>query len=141
MENNKIIEDTIEKKFNQLITQIPTIINQNKIKDETDFFNFSLSEIYHNIGKIEYIRIYSWHNFGHNLKNTCKTYGLLSKTMIMSDKILMICYNESYYATNLNNLLNNKSKHHNQNLIIYLITIFLLQILLFFIYLEKLIFY
>ena len=48
MENNKIIEDTIEKKFNQLITQIPTIINQNKIKDETDFFNFSLSEIYHN---------------------------------------------------------------------------------------------
>jgi hypothetical protein len=46
--DNKIIEETIEKKFNQLITQIPNILNDNSKKDETDFFNFSLNELYHN---------------------------------------------------------------------------------------------
>ena len=52
MENNKeiksIIEGTIENKFNKLLKEIPQIINENKIRDETDFFNFSFIELYHN---------------------------------------------------------------------------------------------
>jgi hypothetical protein len=77
-----------------------------------------LNKLYKNIGYEPYIRIYSYHRDGHNLKNSCKTRGIIGKTIIMNKNILMICYNESYYATNLNNLLNNKSKE-NQIEILY----------------------
>lgn len=48
MSDNKFIEQEIEKKFNQLISKIPDIINVDKNKDENDFFNFSVIDIYHN---------------------------------------------------------------------------------------------
>ena len=52
MENTKeikeLIEATIENKFNKLLKEIPTIINENKVKDETDFFNFSFIDLYDN---------------------------------------------------------------------------------------------
>ena len=48
MSDNKIIEKEIEKKFNQLLAKMPDIIKTDKNKDETDFFNFSIIDIYHN---------------------------------------------------------------------------------------------
>ncbi len=48
MSDNKIIEEEIEKKFNQLLAKIPNIIKIDKNKDETDFFNFSIIDIYQN---------------------------------------------------------------------------------------------
>jgi translation initiation factor 2 beta subunit (eIF-2beta)/eIF-5 len=47
MSDNKIIEETIEKKFNQLLKEIPEVFKEKK-KDEDDFFNLSLLDIYHN---------------------------------------------------------------------------------------------
>lgn len=61
--------------------------------------------IYNSIGFEPYIRIYSYHKDGHNLKNTCKTRGLIGKTIIMNENILMMCYNEGKNANDLNNLL------------------------------------
>ncbi len=47
MDNKKIIEETIEKKFNQLLKEIPAFIKTEK-KDEKDFFNFSITDLYYN---------------------------------------------------------------------------------------------
>jgi len=46
--NNKLIEETIEKKFNQLLTEIPAFIKTEKNKEENDFFNYSITELYNN---------------------------------------------------------------------------------------------
>jgi hypothetical protein len=45
--DKKIIEETIEKKFNQLLKEIPAFIKTEKT-DEKDFFNFSIIDIYNN---------------------------------------------------------------------------------------------
>lgn len=47
MSDNKIIEETIEKKFNQLLKEIPEIFKEKK-RDEDDFFNLSIIDIYNN---------------------------------------------------------------------------------------------
>lgn len=47
-EYKKIIEDTIETKFNQLLETIPKFINKEEKKDNDDFFNISILEIYRN---------------------------------------------------------------------------------------------
>ena len=47
MENTKIIEDTIEKKFNELLAKLPEI-KSNVIKSEDNYFNFSIIELYQN---------------------------------------------------------------------------------------------
>lgn len=47
MDSSKIIEETIEKKFNQLLKQIPAFIKTEK-QDEKDIFNFSIIDIYNN---------------------------------------------------------------------------------------------
>jgi translation initiation factor 2 beta subunit (eIF-2beta)/eIF-5 len=47
MDNRKIIEETIEKKFNQLLKQIPAFIKTEK-EDEKDFLKFSIIDIYNN---------------------------------------------------------------------------------------------
>lgn len=46
--NNKIIEKEIEIKFNQLLEKLPNIIKKEEIKDNSDFFNLSVIDIYHN---------------------------------------------------------------------------------------------
>jgi len=46
--NSKLIEETIEKKFNQLLTEIPAFIKTEKGKEENDFFNYSITELYNN---------------------------------------------------------------------------------------------
>lgn len=66
--------------------------------------------IYNSIGHEPYIRIYSYHKEGHNLNNTCRSRGLIGKTIIMNKNILMLCYNESDKALELNNLLKNMNK-------------------------------
>jgi hypothetical protein len=48
-ENKKIIEETIESKFNQLLKSLPSIIQENNTpKDSNDFFQLSIIDIYHN---------------------------------------------------------------------------------------------
>lgn len=47
MSENKIIEKEVEKKFNQLLERIPDILKKEK-RDENDFFNFSVIELYNN---------------------------------------------------------------------------------------------
>jgi len=51
MSENKIIEEVIEKKFNQLLEKMPDIIKTDTKKDEDDFFNFSIIELYNNTMK------------------------------------------------------------------------------------------
>lgn len=48
MSENKIIEQEVEKKFNQLLERIPDILKKEERKDENDFFNFSIVELYQN---------------------------------------------------------------------------------------------
>jgi hypothetical protein len=47
-EYKKIIENTIEIKFNQLLETIPKFINKEERKDTDDFFNISILDIYKN---------------------------------------------------------------------------------------------
>jgi hypothetical protein len=47
-EYKKIIENTIETKFNQLLETIPKFINKEERKDTDDFFNISMLDIYRN---------------------------------------------------------------------------------------------
>jgi len=51
MSENKIIEEAIEKKFNQLLEKMPDIIKTDNKKDQDDFFNFSIIELYNNTMK------------------------------------------------------------------------------------------
>jgi len=48
MSENTFIEKEIETKFNQLLAKMPDIIKKDNKKDEIDFFNFSIIDIYHN---------------------------------------------------------------------------------------------
>lgn len=48
MSENKIIEQEVEKKFNQLLERIPDILKNQEKRDEKDFFNFSIIELYQN---------------------------------------------------------------------------------------------
>lgn len=70
----------------------------------------SLNHIYNSIGYEPYIRIYSWHKLGHGLSATCKTQGLIGKTIVMNKNVLMLVYNESTHAQELNNLLGKLDK-------------------------------
>lgn len=45
--DTKIIEETIEKKFNQLLKEIPAFIKTEKT-EEKDFFKISIIDIYNN---------------------------------------------------------------------------------------------
>jgi|LakMenE22Apr09ns_1017241.scaffolds.fasta_scaffold00036_13 hypothetical protein len=47
-EYKKIIENTIETKFNQLLETIPKFINKEERKDKDDFFNISILDVYRN---------------------------------------------------------------------------------------------
>jgi hypothetical protein len=47
-EYKKIIENTIETKFNQLLETIPKFINKEERKNTDDFFNISILDVYRN---------------------------------------------------------------------------------------------
>jgi len=47
-DNIKIIEKEIENKFNQLLANMPNITKNDNIIDNSDFFNLSIIDIYHN---------------------------------------------------------------------------------------------
>lgn len=91
------------------------IILATDIKSEINF-NFNneikclINHIYDSVGYEPYIRIYSFHKSGHGLKATCKTNGLIGKTIIMNENVLMLCYNEGLFAKELNNLLTKLDK-------------------------------
>jgi hypothetical protein len=118
--NTNVIEINQKNEFYEVITN-DNIFTTKKIVLATDInsnikFNLSndiqklLNHIYNSIGSVPYIRIYSYHKEGHNLKNSCKTRGLIGKTIIIDDNFLMLCYNESNHALNLNNLLSKLDK-------------------------------
>ena len=48
--NDKIIEETIETKFNELLKNLPNIIKDNKpiYNDSNDFFHLTITDIYKN---------------------------------------------------------------------------------------------
>lgn len=48
-DSKKLIEDTIESKFNQLLQEIPVILRQQPVSiDKTDYFQLSIIDIYKN---------------------------------------------------------------------------------------------
>ena len=57
-----------------------------------------------------YIRVYSYHNLGHGLNFSYKTSGLISKVIVINKNIIMCSYTEEADANKLNELLSNKSK-------------------------------
>lgn len=118
--NTPVFEIIQKEDLYQVITK-DNIYTTQKIVLATDInskikFNLSddiqnlINHIYNSIGSEPYIRIYSYHKEGHNLKNSCKTQGLIGKTIVINDKFLMLCYNESDDAYNLNNLLTKLDK-------------------------------
>ena len=118
--NTPVIEISQKDGLYQIITNkevyftkkviIATDIKSNIKLNLSESIKSLLNHIYDSIGYEPYIRIYSYHKEGHNLRNTCKSRGLIGKTMIMNDKILMLCYNESNYAIELHNLLSRLDK-------------------------------
>ena len=118
--NSTVIEINQKNNLYEIITNDKTYLTK-KIILATDIksqikFNFNnkikilLNNVYDSIGYEPYIRIYSFHINGHNLKYSQRTQGLIGKTIIMDDNLLMLCYNESNNAIELNNLLNKLSK-------------------------------
>ena len=51
IDNKKFIEETIEKKFNQFIQEVPNLKRDisKEIEIENDFFNFSIIDTYQNM--------------------------------------------------------------------------------------------
>jgi hypothetical protein len=71
-----------------------------------------LNHIYNSIGFEPFIKIHSWHKTKHNLNHSCKSKGLLGKSIIIDEYVLIICYNEGKKAVKLNNFLNTLEKNN-----------------------------
>lgn len=83
--------------------------NSNIIFDS--FILKKINKIYNMVESCNYIRVYTYHKNGHNLKNATRTQNIPGKIIIMSDKILMACYTEDYNARLLNNMLKKCNKN------------------------------
>jgi hypothetical protein len=90
--------------FAVTIDNLQKILNKNKIID-IDYSRF--------IGSIPFLRIYSHHKDGHNLK--IDRYNIidneLEKIIVISDKILMISYCDNQYAKYWYNLYKNNKNN------------------------------
>jgi len=76
-----------------------------------------INNIYDSIDGKEYIRVYTYHKNGHGLKSSSFTSNIPGKIIIMSDKIIMACYTESHNANDLLQLLKNKDKIEQINIV------------------------
>jgi hypothetical protein len=76
-----------------------------------------INNIYDSIDGKEYIRVYTYHKNGHGLKSSSFTSNIPGKIIIMSDKIIMACYTESRNANDLLQLLKNKDKIDQINIV------------------------
>lgn len=109
--NNDLYEIILNKDI--ILTKkiiFATDINSNIKINLSNQIKCLFKNIYDSIGYEPYIRIYSYHAKGHNLSHTCRTRGLIGKTIIINKNILMLCYNESDKALELHNLLKNMDK-------------------------------
>jgi hypothetical protein len=109
--NNNLYECICKNKI--FLTKKIILATDIKSKIKFNLNNKILSQlnlIYNSIGYEPYIRIYSYHSLVHKLLATCKTQGLIGKTIIINEKILMLCYNEGKEATKLNTILNKFEK-------------------------------
>lgn len=70
-----------------------------------------------NIGSVEFIRAYSYHDNPHNINTTTITPSILHKLIPITDKILMVAYADSNKAKYLNNLLSDLNVSDQINLI------------------------
>jgi monoamine oxidase len=118
--NNFIIENSNGEKYNCNKLVIATPKNNNI---QFDFYNTELinriNNIYNSIDGKPYIRVYTYHEKGHGIKNSMFTSNIPGKVIIMSDKIIMACYTENANALELYNLLykNNKNKELQINIV------------------------
>lgn len=80
-----------------------------------------ISDVYSMCSGSNYIRVYSYHKYGHGLKFSYKTSGLAGKVILINNNILMCCYTEELDAIKLNNMLSNKSKSEQAEIIFKLL--------------------
>jgi hypothetical protein len=76
-----------------------------------------VNEIYELVDGCSYIRVYAYWPNGHNIKNSIRTQNLPGKIIYINDKILMACYNESYNADKLHDLLKKNNKTSQLNIV------------------------
>jgi len=92
-----VIDNNIGKKLIFALTLKPLtqILKQNLLSK----INYN-----HYIGSVPFVRIYTYHKNGHNFNSKfIKTYNILDnnylqKVLVISDKILMASYSDSFYA-------------------------------------------
>ncbi len=114
IDNNFLIEDSKGEQYicNKLVIATPKNNNiQFDFKDDIKLLS-RINNIYDSVSGKSYIRVYTYHEKGHGLKNSMFTSNIPGKVIIMSKKIIMACYTESINALELYNLLlkNNKQK-------------------------------
>jgi hypothetical protein len=106
-------EDIIKVNCNQIQFQAKNIIFALTLKPLQKLISYPVSNY---IGSVPFVRIYTFHKNGHNFKGkNIKGYTILKdnylqKVIIMSDKILMASYSDSFYADYWKKYLNDKEK-------------------------------
>ena len=77
-------------------------------------------DLYNMVSGCNYLRVYTYHENGHGLDCSYKSFGIIGKVILINDKILMCSYTEDIDALNLFQLLEkNNSNKLNQIQIIY----------------------
>jgi len=89
-EFNKIIENTIETKFNQLLETIPKFIKKDETIDKDDFFNFSLIDIYKNTIQTIIDIINDFTNFIDNTSNYDNYLKKIIKILFKGERMFYI---------------------------------------------------
>jgi hypothetical protein len=118
-----IIENITGKKYNCNKLVIATPINNNinfEFKNDIQLLN-QINNIYNSVDGKCYIRVYTYHEGGHGLKNSIFTSNIPGKIIIINDKIIMACYTESINALELHNLLEKNSKESQINIVFNLL--------------------
>lgn len=101
---------------------LATETNSNILFDINSKLNSKLKKLYQMVSGSNYIRIYSFHSAGHNITQSYKTIGLAGKIIYINPNILMCSYTENLDAIKLFNLLKNKNKLEQIDLIYKLLT-------------------
>jgi len=118
--NNFIIENSegIKYSCNKLVISTPKNHNiQFDFDDTNKHLIDKINDIYSSVDGKEYIRVYTYHKNGHGIKNSSFTSNIPGKIIIMNDKIIMACYTESRNAIELFNLLKDKNKIDQINIV------------------------
>jgi hypothetical protein len=118
-----MIENSVGTKYscNKLVIATPKNNNiQFDFKDNIELLN-RINNIYDSVNGKPYIRVYTYHEKGHGLKNSMFTPNIPGKVIIMSNKIIMACYTESINALELYNLLKKNNKNNQIDIVFNLL--------------------